>query len=185
MDCGHWAPLASAICVSALCADFGHLQLHFCLCVGSNFDYLGLLFLFYESLNMTNQSENNQQATSSAPAIQESEYKSLTDQATSTAMDLKDKLEKQYLKVKEHAETYPYVWASYIVVYGGFALWTTYRWRKLRKTEDRVRTLQERLRKRYEAEESSSSTKVIEKGSTTSATKVVEKGSTSSDKLCK
>ncbi|KAK7847011.1 hypothetical protein CFP56_007179 [Quercus suber] len=29
-------------------------------------------------------------------------------------------------KIKENALTYPYVWPSYIVVYGGFALWTTY-----------------------------------------------------------
>ncbi|XP_062174896.1 uncharacterized protein LOC133880046 [Alnus glutinosa] len=63
-------------------------------------------------------------------------------------------LEERYQKTKEHAETYPYVWASYIVVYGGFGLWLTYRWRKLRKTEDRVRVLQERLRKLVEAEES-------------------------------
>ena len=40
-------------------------------------------------------------------------------------------LKEQYRKIKENAETYPYVWASYIVVYGGFALWTTYGWRKL------------------------------------------------------
>ncbi|TKY66109.1 hypothetical protein E2542_SST08975 [Spatholobus suberectus] len=113
---------------------------------------------------MANQPKQNQQATSTTPPIQKSEE----DQAASTAMGLKDSLEKQYLKVKEHAETYPYVWASYIVVYGGFALWTAYRWRKLRKTEDRVRTLQERLRKLVEAEESTSSTKVVEKGSTSS-----------------
>jgi hypothetical protein len=63
-------------------------------------------------------------------------------------------LEERYQKTKEHAETYPYVWASYIVVYGGFGLWLTYRWRKLRKSEDRVRVLQERLRKLVEVEES-------------------------------
>lgn len=63
----------------------------------------------------------------------------------------------QYRKIREHAETYPYVWASYLVVYGGFALWGTYRWRKLRKTEDRVRALQERLRKLVETEESAGS----------------------------
>ncbi|TXG51469.1 hypothetical protein EZV62_023993 [Acer yangbiense] len=67
-------------------------------------------------------------------------------------------VEEQYRKIKENAETYPYVWGSYIVVYGGFALWTTYRWRKLRKTEDRVRGLQERLRKLVESERSTSST---------------------------
>ena len=127
--------------------------------------------------DMANLPKENQQVTSSTPSIQKSEE----DQAASTAMGFKDSLEKQYLKVKEHAETYPYVWASYIVVYGGFALWTTYRWRKLRKTEDRVKTLQERLRKHVEAEESSSSTKVVEKGSTSSDTKAIGKGSASSD----
>lgn len=63
------------------------------------------------------------------------------------------KLEMKYREIKENAETYPYVWGSYIVVYGGFALWTGYRWRKLRKTEDRVRVLQAKLRQRYEAEQ--------------------------------
>ncbi|KAG9440042.1 hypothetical protein H6P81_020207 [Aristolochia fimbriata] len=70
-------------------------------------------------------------------------------------MSWKEKFEGQWRKTKEHAETYPYVWASYIVVYGGLAVYTTYRWRKLRKTEDRVRVLQARLRKLVEAEESS------------------------------
>ncbi|GFP92433.1 hypothetical protein PHJA_001387500 [Phtheirospermum japonicum] len=61
-----------------------------------------------------------------------------------------DKIAEQYRKTKEHAETYPYVWGSYILVYGGFGLWLTYRWRKLRATEDRVRVLQEKLRKKAE-----------------------------------
>ncbi|KAJ0092069.1 hypothetical protein Patl1_26073 [Pistacia atlantica] len=88
--------------------------------------------------------------------------------------------EEQYRKIKEHAETYPYVWASYIVVYGGFALWTTYRWRKLRKTEDRVRALHERLQKIVKNRESASST--------TSDKKVpqsAEKTSQSADKFSK
>ncbi|KAM7490304.1 hypothetical protein LguiA_033225 [Lonicera macranthoides] len=38
-------------------------------------------------------------------------------------------IEEQYRKVKTNAETYPYVWGSYIVVYGGFGLWMGYRWR--------------------------------------------------------
>ncbi|KAF9681812.1 hypothetical protein SADUNF_Sadunf05G0041500 [Salix dunnii] len=67
----------------------------------------------------------------------------------------------RYGKIREHAETYPYVWASYIVVYGGLGLWATYRWRKLRKTEDRVRVLQERLRKLVETQEGFSSAKTI------------------------
>ncbi|KAL4576650.1 hypothetical protein LXL04_012747 [Taraxacum kok-saghyz] len=52
----------------------------------------------------------------------------------------------QYLKAKENAEAYPYVWSSYFIVYGGFGLWVAYRYRKLRNTEDRVRALQEKLR---------------------------------------
>ncbi|KAJ9146569.1 hypothetical protein P3X46_028815 [Hevea brasiliensis] len=70
---------------------------------------------------------------------------------------LREMVEEQYKKIRENAETYPYVWASYIVVYGGFALWTTYRWRKLRKTEDRVRALQERLRKLVDSQDSATS----------------------------
>ncbi|KAJ1438982.1 hypothetical protein SESBI_02757 [Sesbania bispinosa] len=117
---------------------------------------------------MANQPKNeNQQATSSAPPILKTEEDQVVS-GPSAAVGLKDSLERQYQKIKEHAETYPYVWASYIVVYGGFALWTAYRWRKLRKTEDRVRTLQERLRKLVEAEESANSAKVVEKGSTSS-----------------
>ncbi|KAL9393460.1 hypothetical protein Peur_012745 [Populus x canadensis] len=42
-------------------------------------------------------------------------------------------------------------------------LWATYRWRKLRKTEDRVRALQERLRKLVETQEGASSARSVEK----------------------
>ncbi|KAL6840277.1 hypothetical protein ACP4OV_030087 [Aristida adscensionis] len=63
------------------------------------------------------------------------------------------RLEEQWRKTKEHAETYPYVWGSYILVYGGLGAYLTWRWRKLRRTEDRVRALQERLRKLAAAEE--------------------------------
>lgn len=88
--------------------------------------------------------------------------------------------EEQYRKIKEHAETYPYVWASYIFVYGGLALWTTYRWRKLRKTEDRVRVLQERLQKLVKNEKSASSTASVEK-----VPQSTEKTSQSADKFSK
>ncbi|KAL1324490.1 hypothetical protein HN51_034685 [Arachis hypogaea] len=112
---------------------------------------------------------NQPQATSSATPVQNTE-----DQvaSASSTVNLIDSLQKQYFKIKENAETYPYVWASYIVVYGGFGLWTAYRWKKLRKTEDRVKNLQEKLRKLVEAEEYaiSTSTKVVEKGSTSSET---------------
>ncbi|GMN57026.1 hypothetical protein TIFTF001_026152 [Ficus carica] len=95
----------------------------------------------------------------------ETQHKGEEDQKAANPSDVgwSGMLEEQYRKIKENAETYPYVWASYIVVYGGFAVWTTYRWRKLRKTENRVRILQERLRKLHEAEESSSSAASVEK----------------------
>lgn len=64
------------------------------------------------------------------------------------------KLEEEWRKAKEHAQTYPYVWGSYILVYGGLGAYLAWRWRKLRRTEDRVRVLQERLRKLSAAEES-------------------------------
>ena len=67
---------------------------------------------------------------------------------------LKERVENQWLKIKEHAETYPYMWGSYILVYGGLGAYITYRWFKLRRTEVRVRVLQERLKKLVEAEES-------------------------------
>ncbi|GMP26644.1 hypothetical protein CsSME_00003002 [Camellia sinensis var. sinensis] len=83
--------------------------------------------------------------------------------ANRSIVNWRGKIEEQYRKVKENAETYPYVWGSYIVVYGGFGLWFAYRWRKLRKTEDRVRVLQERLRKLVETEASTSSPAVADK----------------------
>lgn len=66
------------------------------------------------------------------------------------------------------------MWGSYVLVYGGFGLWLTYKWRKLRKTEDRVQVLQERLRKLVEVEQSSNYAAVTEKlaGSASSTNKV-------------
>lgn len=79
---------------------------------------------------------------------------------------LAELVQERYRKIKEHAETYPYVWGSYTLVYGGLALWTIYRWRKLRKTEDRVRALQERLRKLVENEEAANSGTSVKKAPT-------------------
>ncbi|KAG9144364.1 hypothetical protein Leryth_025072 [Lithospermum erythrorhizon] len=81
---------------------------------------------------------------------------------SSSASDWRRTIVEQYSRVKENAETYPSVWGSYILVYGGFGLWLSYRWRRLRKTEDRVRVLQERLQKFIEAE-SSTGTAVVDK----------------------
>ncbi|XP_065873447.1 uncharacterized protein [Euphorbia lathyris] len=79
------------------------------------------------------------------------------DEQSTKTLGLREMAEEQYHKIKENAETYPYVWASYIVVYGGFGLWMAYRWRKLRKTEDRVRALQTRLRKLVDSQDSATS----------------------------
>ncbi|XAR60445.1 hypothetical protein NMG60_11033828 [Bertholletia excelsa] len=84
-------------------------------------------------------------------------------QASSTLAVGWKTIEERYQKIKENAETYPYVWGSYIVVYGGFGLWFAYRWRKLRRTEDRVRVLQGRLRKLVETQESASSASKADK----------------------
>lgn len=77
-------------------------------------------------------------------------------ESAGTAAGLSKRVEKQWLEIKEHAETYPYVWGSYILVYGGLGAYMAYGWRKLRRTEDRVRILQRRLRVFVEAEESAS-----------------------------
>ncbi|KAJ4776935.1 transmembrane protein [Rhynchospora pubera] len=73
--------------------------------------------------------------------------------AEPAVVGLVDRLQEQWRKTKEHAETYPYVWGSYILVYSGLGAYLTWRWRKLRRTEDRVRALQERLKKLVEADE--------------------------------
>lgn len=81
-------------------------------------------------------------------------------------------IEEQYKKLRDHAQAYPYVWGSYIVVYGTLALWTGYRWRKLRRTEDRVRGLQTKLRKLVQDEQAavtaSKSAQSIDKSSSVS-----------------
>ncbi|KAL4278775.1 hypothetical protein GQ457_03G028310 [Hibiscus cannabinus] len=85
---------------------------------------------------------------------------------TTPPAGLSELVQERYRKIKEHAETYPYVWASYSLVYGGLALWTIYRYRKLRKTEDRVRALEGRLRKLVENEESANSGTSVSKART-------------------
>ncbi|GAV85578.1 hypothetical protein CFOL_v3_29014 [Cephalotus follicularis] len=111
------------------------------------------------------------------------EQKGEEDQQTqnSPAVGYRGMVEEHYRKIKEHAETYPYVWASYIVVYGGFSLWTAYRWRKLRKTEERVRALQLRLSKLVEAEETSGAAPSVQKAtpSTNTSARTVDSGSAS------
>ncbi|CAM8910172.1 unnamed protein product [Rhodiola kirilowii] len=83
-------------------------------------------------------------------------------------------VERRYQLTKEDIETYPYVWASYGVVYGGLGLWLAYRWRKLRQLEDRVRILQERMRQRAKEAEAAKLAGKVQPGSSNSAAKPVE-----------
>lgn len=105
-------------------------------------------------------------------------------EANPPAVGWRGKLEEEYHRIKTHAETYPYVWGSYILVYGGFGLWLTYRWRRLRNTEDRVRVLQERLRKLVEAEQPTNSTSATQQPSN-SALLTKNLAPTSDDKATK
>ncbi|GLJ31227.1 hypothetical protein SUGI_0626090 [Cryptomeria japonica] len=66
---------------------------------------------------------------------------------------LQKKAEDQWRRSVEHAQTYPYVWASYAVVWGGLSIYTIIRYRKLRQVEDRVRAIQHKLKLLAEAEE--------------------------------
>ncbi|OMO54817.1 hypothetical protein COLO4_36340 [Corchorus olitorius] len=61
-----------------------------------------------------------------------------SQQSASPPTNLTELVQQRYQKMKEHVESYPYVWASYTLVYGTLALWTAYRWRKLRKIEDKL-----------------------------------------------
>lgn len=79
------------------------------------------------------------------------------DRQKETPVSWMQRTEERFRSIKEHAETFPYVWASYVVIYGGLGAYMAYRWRKLRKTEDRVRALQEELRKLNEANGESTS----------------------------
>eukprot|EP00249_Psilotum_nudum_P013770 c24500_g1_i1 orf=48-401(+) len=58
----------------------------------------------------------------------------------------------RFLNIKEHWESYPYVWASYIFVFGTLGFYATYRWRKLRQAEDELLRLQGKVRSILEAE---------------------------------
>lgn len=73
------------------------------------------------------------------------------------------KIKEQWRTTKEHAETYPYVWASYIVVYGGLGVYATYKWRKLRRMEDRVEAEEETAARGGAAASGSSSASAAEK----------------------
>lgn len=77
-------------------------------------------------------------------------------EANPVAVGLVQIIEEQYRKTKEHAVAYPYVWASYTLVYGTLGLWLIYRLRCLRKAEDRIRALHAQISKQYEEEASGS-----------------------------
>ncbi|CAM6118475.1 unnamed protein product [Calypogeia fissa] len=55
-------------------------------------------------------------------------------------------LEDRWERTKDHFNSFPYVWASYSVVFGGLGLYTAYRWRALRRAEDELLRFQEKLK---------------------------------------
>jgi hypothetical protein len=61
--------------------------------------------------------------------------------------------EKQWHRTVTHMNAYPYVWASYFVVYGGFGIYFAYQWRQLRKAENHVLRLQRELVNKMQQEE--------------------------------
>eukprot|EP00271_Cylindrocystis_brebissonii_P014590 TRINITY_DN35989_c0_g1_i1.p1 TRINITY_DN35989_c0_g1~~TRINITY_DN35989_c0_g1_i1.p1 ORF type:complete len:100 (-),score=6.81 TRINITY_DN35989_c0_g1_i1:1030-1329(-) len=49
--------------------------------------------------------------------------------------------------IRTHIETYPYVWASYVVVFGGLGAYSAYRWQRMRAAEREVLRLQEAIKR--------------------------------------
>ena len=64
-----------------------------------------------------------------------------------------ERCEQQWQRIVEYARTYPYVWASYLVTFGGLGIYGAWRWRELRKMEDQVMQVQRELLKRVQQEE--------------------------------
>lgn len=64
-----------------------------------------------------------------------------------------ERCEQQWRRTVEHARTYPYVWASYLVTFGGLGIYGAWRWRELRKMEDQVMQVQRELLKHVQQEE--------------------------------
>ncbi|BBN10672.1 hypothetical protein MPTK1_5g05490 [Marchantia polymorpha subsp. ruderalis] len=59
----------------------------------------------------------------------------------------------RWRKTKAHWNSYPYVWASYFVVFGGLGVYSAYRWKALRKVEDELLRFQDKLRNTMTMEE--------------------------------
>ena len=68
-----------------------------------------------------------------------------------------ERCEQQWQRTTEHARTYPYVWASYVVTFGGLGIYGAWRWRELRKMENQVMQVQRELLKRVQQEEAAAS----------------------------
>ena len=68
-----------------------------------------------------------------------------------------ERCEQQWQRTAEHARTYPYVWASYIITFGGLGVYGAWRWRELRKIENQVMQAQRELLKRVHQEEAAAS----------------------------
>ncbi|XP_024382062.1 uncharacterized protein [Physcomitrium patens] len=68
-----------------------------------------------------------------------------------------ERCEQQWQRAVEHAKAYPYVWASYVVTFGGLGIYGAWRFRELRRMENQVMQYQRELLKRVKQEETASS----------------------------
>lgn len=71
-----------------------------------------------------------------------------------------ERCEQQWQKTLEHARSYPYVWASYVVTFGGLGLYGAWRWRELRRIEKQVMQYQRELLKRVQQEEAAAASQL-------------------------
>lgn len=58
-----------------------------------------------------------------------------------------ERCEQQWQRTSQHARDYPYVWASYIVTFGGLGIYGAWRWRELRRVENQIMHYQRELLK--------------------------------------
>lgn len=70
----------------------------------------------------------------------------MAEEKESPRQSLIQTMEDRWQRTRDHFHSYPYVWASYIFVFGGLGLYTTHRWRALRKAEDELLRIQDRLK---------------------------------------
>ncbi|KAL2614024.1 hypothetical protein R1flu_025716 [Riccia fluitans] len=77
----------------------------------------------------------------------------MEDEKQETDSAVQSSIVDRFQKIRDHWDSYPYVWASYMVVFGGLGIYSAYRWRALRKVENELLKFQEKLKQTMTAEE--------------------------------